>query len=75
MKPEDIIKKVGADKFREALNSENGDALKTLLESEGIVLTPDQLDYIAGGIGFYDPAATCDGRPDDDSGEVTCIID
>ena len=50
MKPQDIVEKVGADRIRKAMESESGDELKKLLDSEGIVLTPEQLDYIAGGI-------------------------
>ena len=63
MKPQDIVKKVGPDRIRKAMESTNGDELKQLLESEGIVLTPEQLDFVAGGIGLDDWDYTCDNRP------------
>ena len=50
MNPKDIINKVGADRIRKAMESGNGDELKELFESEGIVLTPEQMDYISGGV-------------------------
>ena len=48
----EIIQKVGPDRIRKAIEAENGNALKELIESENIFLADEQLDYVAGGIGF-----------------------
>lgn len=59
MKLGDIIKKVGENKLREALESKSGDMLKKVFEDAGIKITPEQLDFIAGGAGInWDEEAT-----------------
>ena len=52
MKLREIIEKVGENKIREALESKNGDAQKKVFEDAGIKITPEQLDFIAGGVGI-----------------------
>ena len=52
LKPQDIVQKVGEDRIRKALESSSGEELQELLESEGIRLTPEQMDYISGGAGL-----------------------
>ena len=64
LKLEEIVKKVGADRIRKAMESQSGEALKNLFDSEGIELTPEQLDYIAGGIGLDDYVSTGSGQKD-----------
>ena len=61
--PDEIIKKVGADKIREALKSNNGEDMKKLLENEGIELTPEQLDHVAGGSVFWGGPYTNPNHP------------
>lgn len=50
MKIKDIIEKVGEDNIRKAVESDDADALKNLMEAEGVALDDEQLDYIAGGV-------------------------
>ncbi len=65
MKLREIIEKVGEKKLREALESKNGDLLKKSFEEAGIKLTPEQLDFIAGGVGFnWNEEATVVCDPD-----------
>lgn len=45
----EIFAKVDKAKLKEALAADDPDALRRLLEEEGINLTDEQLDYIAGG--------------------------
>lgn len=45
----EIFDKVDKAKLKEALAADEPDALRQLLEGEGINLTEEQLDYIAGG--------------------------
>lgn len=50
MKVEEIVTKIGEDRIRQAIESDEDDALENLLGEEGISLTDEQLDYIAGGV-------------------------
>ncbi len=50
MQIKDILSQVGEDKIRQAIESDNPDELHELMEDEGISLSDEQLDYIAGGI-------------------------
>ena len=54
MELRDIIKKVGKDKFRAAMQADDKAALDKLLDEAGVTLTDEQLDYIAGGFGLAD---------------------
>ncbi|MBE6470823.1 MAG: hypothetical protein E7000_03830 [Coriobacteriaceae bacterium] len=60
MELRDIIKKVGKDKFKAALEADDKAALDKLLDEAGVTLSDEQLDYIAGGFGGFggdnDPA-------------------
>ena len=50
MKVQEIFAKVGEDRIRQAVESDDADALKNLLEGENIKLSDEQLDYVAGGV-------------------------
>ena len=50
MKIEEAVARVGKDRIRQAMESDNADALKDLFDEEGMSLTDEQLDSIAGGI-------------------------
>ena len=50
MKLQEIFAKVGEDRIRQAVESDDADALKNLLDGENIKLTDEQLDYVAGGV-------------------------
>ena len=52
MRIQEIFAKVGEDRIRQAVESDEADALKNLLERENIKLTDEQLDYVAGGVGI-----------------------
>ena len=49
MRLEDVYDKVGKDKLKEALECDDSEALQKLLDAHGVVLTDEQLDFIAGG--------------------------
>ena len=61
MELRDIIKKVGKDKFKAALQADDKAALDKLLDEAGVTLSDEQLDYIAGGFGAFggDDAPAC----------------
>ena len=50
IKIEEAVARVGKDRIRQAMESDNADALKDLFDEEGMSLTDEQLDSIAGGI-------------------------
>lgn len=50
MKIEEAVARVGKDGIRQAMESDNADALKNLFDGEGMSLTDEQLDSIAGGV-------------------------
>ena len=50
MKIEEAVARVGKDRICQAMESDNADALKNLFDEEGMSLTDEQLDSIAGGI-------------------------
>lgn len=49
MELNEIIEKVGKEKFDAALKCDDSGALMKLLEENGVTLSEEQLDYIAGG--------------------------
>ena len=49
MNVEELVAKIGEDRIRQALESDDENALETLLDQEGVSLTDEQLDSIAGG--------------------------
>ena len=50
MEVEEIISKFGEDRIREAVESDDPNSLRNLIEGEGITLSDEQLEYIAGGV-------------------------
>ena len=55
MNMNEVIKKIGEAKLRAAIESEDPSALMELFKEEGIEVSDEQLDYIAGGVSvpFY----------------------
>ena len=49
----DFIDAVGEDKLKEAVSSDDPNELKRLAEESGFDLSLEQLDYVAGGVGYY----------------------
>ena len=59
MDVKDILAKVDKDKLRKALSEDDPNELRELMEQEGIDITDEQLDYIAGGMSIEYPWETC----------------
>ena len=49
MKLEEVYEKIGKDKLKEALECDDPEELRKLLDAHGVTLTDEQLDFIAGG--------------------------
>ncbi len=53
----EIVEKVGRDNLKKALESDNPDDFKTLIENVGLDLNDEQLEAIAGG--FCGTSGSC----------------
>ena len=49
-----LFQKIDREKLKKAMASDDPNELKKALEEEDIVLTEEQLDYVAGGCNQYD---------------------
>ena len=49
MELNEIFEKIDKQKLKEALAADSPEALQELLKAEGIELSEEQLDYMAGG--------------------------
>ncbi|MBR4656247.1 MAG: hypothetical protein IKO68_06685 [Oscillospiraceae bacterium] len=54
----DFFRKVDKNKLKDALSSDDPNALKNLAGDDLDELTPEQLDYVAGGIWDEDSSCT-----------------
>lgn len=50
MKLNELLAKIGENKLRTAMENDDSSALQQLFADEGVEVTDEQLDYIAGGM-------------------------
>ena len=62
MEINEAIEKIGKDKLKEAVASNDPDALQALVEAAGLELTDEQIEHLAGGYDDDDFTSTHDPR-------------